>query len=166
MKWFVLQALITWNWITDLYSWITKVATRSVKAVMDAHKEEVYVFIDGGLPLITRDSVSKALCIYTPSTKTFVFSVPPGTYVTKRRFNLLSAKLRSSTGSEELGEFFAEAAWVGSETGPTASQAVIAAMLDRGVHLTSTCLGTHTLEVEDDTGTPHTVTDFSRPVPG
>lgn len=163
MRWFVLQALITWNWITDLYGWILKVSKRSIKAIADAQKEEVYVFFDGGFPLVTRASVPNSLCVYTPSTKTFVFNVKVDTI--KRRFNLLSAKLVSSKGSEELGEFFAEAAWIGSEKGPTASQAVIAAMLDRGVHLTSTCLVTHTLQVEDDTGTPHTITDFSQLLP-
>jgi hypothetical protein len=158
----VLRAFGIWNWITNLYLWTYSLSKRYIRAIADAHVEEVYIFFDGGFPLVTRASVPNSLCVYRPSTKTFVFSVKVDTV--KRRFNLLSAKLVSSKGSEDLGEFFAEAAWVGSEKGPTASQAVIAAMLDRGVHLTSTCLGRHTLEVEDDTGTTHTITDFSQPL--
>ena len=158
----VLRAFGLWNWITNLYGWILRISKRYIQAISNAQKEEVYVFFDGGFPLVTRASVPNSLCVYTPSTKTFVFSVKVDTV--KRRFNLLSAKLVSSKGSEELGEFFAEAAWIGSEKGPTASQAIIATMLDRGVHLTTTCLIAYTLHVEDDTGTPHTLTDFSQPL--
>jgi hypothetical protein len=126
---------------------------------VDAQKDELYVFLDIGLPFITRTPISNALCTYTPSKKTFEFGST--TDPKKHRFNVLSARLVGSSMAD-LSEFFAEAAWTGSEVGPTASQAVIAAMLDRGVPLTATTLATHRLEIEDEMGLPHTVTDFSQ----
>lgn len=159
MKWLILQALIAWNWVTNLYTWIFSVSRRSVKGIMDAQKDELYVFLDAGLPLVTRTPVPDAICIYTPSKKRFTFT---GSNDQKNhRFNVLSARL-VGPHTEDLTEFFAEAAWTGSEVGPTASQAVIAAMLERGVPLTATTLATHHLEVEDEMGTPHKVTEFSQ----
>lgn len=161
MRWLILQALVTWNWATNMCSWLFNISKRSVKGIVDAQKDEIYVFLDTGLPLITRTPISDAVCIYTPSKKIFAF----GTSSKKYRFNVLSARL-VGTSTTDLTEFFAEAAWTGSEVGPTTSQAVIAAMLDRGVPLTATTLAAHRLEVEDEMGTPHILTDFSQRMPG
>ena len=165
MRWLILQALITWNWVTDLYGWILRISKRSIKAVTDAQKEDVYVFFDGGLPLVTRESAPNSICVYTPSTKTFMF----GTDLTAKRhhFNLLSARLmKENVVTEDLTGFFAEASWRGSDVGPTLSQAVIAAMLDREVPLTASTLGAYHLDIEDELAELHTLTDFSQTVPG
>jgi hypothetical protein len=161
---FVLRAFGIWNWITDLYGWILNISKRYIQAISDAHVEEVYCFLDTGLPLIRRFPPTSTLWIYTPSIKRFSFDMKSSNQSGRiHRYNLLSARLIGPI-TIDLSEFFAEVTWTGSTLGPAASQAVIATMLDRGVHLTSTCLVAYTLQVEDDTGTPHTITDFSQPL--
>jgi hypothetical protein len=153
-----------WNWITDLYLWTFSLTKKYIRAISDAHVEEVYCFLDTGLPLVTRSPPLTTLCTYTPSRKRFSFDMTGSNQSGRtHRYNLLSARLIGPI-TIDLSEFFAEVTWTGSTLGPATSQAVIATMLDRGVHLTSTCLVAYTLQVEDDTGTPHTITDFSQPL--
>jgi len=155
----LLSLLSLWNWITNLYTWTTVVFKKSVKGIVDAQKEDLYVFLDDSLPLLAHESLESAVCVYTPSTKTFSFG---GTR--KYRFSVLSVQLVGST-TVDLTEFFMEASWTGSEKGPTASQAVIAAMLDQGVPLTMKTLSAYHLVVEDENGV-HKLTDFSQRLPG
>ena len=157
----VLKAFGLWNWITNLYLWTYSLSKRYIRAIADAHIEEVYCFLDAGLPLVTRIPPAATLCIYTPATK--VFSLDMTTVGGRKyRYNLLSARLTGAT-TLDLTEFFAEVTWTGAILGPTASQAIIAALLDRSTPLPLSSLRAYCLEVEDDTGTTHRLTDLSQP---
>ncbi len=153
-----------WNWITDLYLWTFSLTKKYIRAISDAHVEEVYCFLDTGLPLVTRSPPLTTLCTYTPSRKRFSFDMTGSNQSGRtHRYNLLSARLTGAS-TIDLTEFFADVTWTGSTLGPAASQAVIAAMLDQSTPLTLSTLRSYCLEIEDEMGSIRRLTDLSQPI--
>ena len=152
--------LYTWNWLSDSLIGAYRITKRSVKGIVDANREETYVFYDSGLPFVTRALVfpGTPLCTYKPSTKTFFFT--QNTSPVKHRYSFLSAQLVGHGTNDDLSEFFAEVGWIGSVTGPTFSQVLIAAFLPQG---RPPPLSTSRLEIEDEMGVKQMIVDFTTP---
>lgn len=148
---FLLCVLSTTNFVSDVYNKVSEVVARSVKGVMDAHKESVWLFTArNSVPWVTHGNGYQNIdypIVYYPETKRMCIS-QHNTSESKSFGDVVLASMSNKDGyiNVEMSSTFHRISWTSSES-PSLYEVALIHCLSHGLVFTEKEMDKFSLDI-------------------
>lgn len=140
-------SLVAWHWITWTVSEGVEIAKKTVRGVVDAHTEDIWIFRDRNetpWPVKEYESLSKFVH-WKPSENRLYF---PDTDSKARVFgDVVIAEIYTEDTRYDLSSFFHNFSWKGETSAPSLYEVILLYCLTNNLIMSKKDLGEFTLEI-------------------